>query len=197
LVLRLYAVVRLSFAEAGPAGETTYLDAYGIFLQAILGPTLEDLPEAPSAPSIKQELTSIVQHEVDATHQLVVKWGIVLEDSAPRNVMLDQSLNYQPFLIDFAQCFSKDTVFKQKAAQAKDEGGESWDHDVEFHELAREFDNAGAVGMPLQRLVRKKFGFELKIVYPDIDELLSTKVWYSMCGVLRPVLFTDGFLVVA
>lgn len=93
---RPYAVMRHLPAEEGPAGEATHLDVYVIILQAISGPTLEELPERPSAPSTEQEFTSIVQHAVDATPQLV-KWGILLEDSAPRRVMLDQFLNSQPF----------------------------------------------------------------------------------------------------
>ncbi|KAH6952138.1 hypothetical protein DER45DRAFT_648892 [Fusarium avenaceum] len=97
-----YAVMRLLLAEEGPAGEATHLDVYVIILQAISGPTLEELPETPSAPSTEQEFTSIVQHAVDTTPQFV-KWGILLEDSAPRSVMLDQSLNSRPFFVDFAQ----------------------------------------------------------------------------------------------
>ncbi|KAI6754895.1 hypothetical protein HG530_012647 [Fusarium avenaceum] len=102
LVPRPYAVMRLFLAEEGPAGEATHLDVYAIILQAISGPTLQELPERPSPPSTEQEFTSIVQHAVDATPQLV-KWGIPLEDSAPRSVMLDQSLNSQPLFVEFAR----------------------------------------------------------------------------------------------
>lgn len=60
LVPHPYAIMRLLLAEEGPAGEATHLDVYVIILQAISGPTLEEPPERPSAPSTEREFTSIV-----------------------------------------------------------------------------------------------------------------------------------------
>ncbi|PCD24053.1 hypothetical protein FGRA07_11496 [Fusarium graminearum] len=170
---RLYAVVRLHLPLDDNAAMADYLGVYGIILQSISGPTLEDLLETPCALSTQEHLTSIVQYRVDATNE-INKRGMVLEDRAPRNVVLEKSLQWWPFIIDLAQCLFKDTVFECQAAQARVEGDESQDLDEEFNELARMMDNAGNVGRPLQRQIRKGFGFDLNIMYPDVDELLRT-----------------------
>ncbi|CAJ0544003.1 Ff.00g040340.m01.CDS01 [Fusarium sp. VM40] len=73
LIPRLYAVMRLPLASEGLSEEACYLDVYVIILQAISGPTLEDLPEKPSVLSTEQALTSILQHVFNARRQLVVK----------------------------------------------------------------------------------------------------------------------------
>lgn len=170
---RLYAVVRLHLPLDDNAAMADYLGVYGIILQSISGPTLEDLLETPCAPSTQEHLTSIVQYTVDATNE-INKRGMVLEDRAPHNVVLEKSLQWWPFIIDLAQCLFKDTVFECQAAQARVEGDESQDLDEEFNELTRMMDNAGNVGRPLQRQIRKGFGFDLNIMYPDVDELLRT-----------------------
>ncbi|KNA98578.1 hypothetical protein FOXG_02899, partial [Fusarium oxysporum f. sp. lycopersici 4287] len=60
---------------------------------------------------------SILQRAVDSAQE-INKWGIVLGDRAPRNVAVDQT-SHQVFLVDFAQCFFRDTMF------------DPWDEDTE------------------------------------------------------------------
>ncbi|KAF4958465.1 hypothetical protein FGADI_2387 [Fusarium gaditjirri] len=108
LIPKLYAVVRLV-----TPGETTrvaeYLNIPGILLESIEGYSLDDLVTAPGAPATEQEWSSIVQRAIDSTHE-INKRGIILDDSAPRNVVVDQTTK-QVFIIDFAQCLFKDTMF--------------------------------------------------------------------------------------
>ncbi|KAF4438768.1 serine threonine- kinase fnkB [Fusarium acutatum] len=108
LIPKLYAVVRVVNSKENPR-EDEYLDIHGILLESIQGHSLDDLITAPCAPSTKQEWLSIVQRAVDSAHE-INKRGIILDDSAPRNVVVDQT-SHQVFHVDFAQCFFKDTMF--------------------------------------------------------------------------------------
>ncbi|KAH7265499.1 uncharacterized protein BKA55DRAFT_685966 [Fusarium redolens] len=135
LIPKLYAVVRVVTKENSL--ENGYLDVPGILLEPIAGHSLSDLLDAPCAPVTKQEWSSIIQRAVDSAHE-INKRGIVLDDSAPRNVAVDQT-SHQPFLVDFAQVHN----------------------------------NPAAIGLPMERRLRKKFGWKLDIAYPESDDLLS------------------------
>ncbi|KAF9784166.1 hypothetical protein IL306_008275 [Fusarium sp. DS 682] len=159
---KLYAVMRLLTGSK----KDGYLDIYGVLLEPIVGWSLDALPDSPDTPASQEEWTSIIQHAVDAAHE-VNKRGIILDDSAPRNVVVDQT-TYQPFLIDFAQCFFKDTMFSPREEEA-----EGWDADLEYCEIARDHDNPGAIGRVMQRRLQKMFGWKLDIAYPESGDLLS------------------------
>ncbi|KAF4495573.1 kinase-like domain [Fusarium agapanthi] len=106
---KLYAVVRVVPDEENTQ-DNEYLDVHGILLESIAGYCLDDLVSAHCAPKTYQEWLSIVQRAVDSAH-VINKHGIILDDSAPRNVVFDQTTR-QVFHVDFAQCFFKDTMFK-------------------------------------------------------------------------------------
>ncbi|KAF5590041.1 serine threonine kinase fnkB [Fusarium pseudoanthophilum] len=108
LIPKLYAVVR-AVADKENADENEYLHTHGILLQAVAGYALDDFINASCAPKTKHQWFSIVQRAVDAMHE-INKRGIILEDSAPRNVVVDR-MSHQVFHVDFAQCFFKDTMF--------------------------------------------------------------------------------------
>ncbi|PNP85141.1 hypothetical protein FNYG_01529 [Fusarium nygamai] len=128
--------------------------------------SLNDLIAAPCAPTTEEEWFSIVQSAVDSTHE-INKRGIVLDDSAPRNVVVDQT-THQVFIVDFSECFFRDTMFDRLAKKA-----EGWNAEAKYCEVVRANDNPGAIGLPMVRRVRKKFGWNLDIVYPKSDDLFS------------------------
>ncbi|KAF5019466.1 hypothetical protein F66182_8526 [Fusarium sp. NRRL 66182] len=167
MIPRLYAVIHLVAAGADDMPfKEDYIGIYVILLEAIPGYTLWDLPVTTYTPVTEQEWTSIVQRAVDSTHE-INKPGIILDDSAPRNIIIDKS-TYRPFLIDSSPCWFRDTM-SDLPSEAQEEG---WDTDAEFCEIAREHDNTGAIGRPMMRRLRSKFGFNLDITYPDSDDLL-------------------------
>ncbi|EXA41346.1 hypothetical protein FOQG_01992 [Fusarium oxysporum f. sp. raphani 54005] len=70
------------------------------------------------------------------------------------------------FLVDFTQCFFRDTMFDPWDEDAKD-----WDADAEYCEVVRMRDNPAAIALPMVRRVREKFGWKLDIVHPESDDL--------------------------
>ncbi|KAF5611237.1 serine threonine kinase fnkB [Fusarium subglutinans] len=106
---KLHVVVRLVPDEENTL-DSEYLNIHGILLESLAGHSLDDLIHAPSAPKSNSEWLSIVQRAVDSAH-VINKHGIILDDSAPRNVVFDETTR-QVLHVDFAQCFFKDTMFK-------------------------------------------------------------------------------------
>ncbi|CVK91267.1 uncharacterized protein FMAN_09410 [Fusarium mangiferae] len=108
LIPKFYAAVRLTTGVEN-TGEHSYFDILGILLESIDGYSLDEFIFEPCAPKTKREWLYIVQDAVDSVHE-INKRGIILDDSAPRNVVVEQA-SHQVFIIDFAQCFFKDTMF--------------------------------------------------------------------------------------
>ncbi|KLO83813.1 uncharacterized protein LW93_597 [Fusarium fujikuroi] len=108
LIPRFYAAVLVATGKKNTR-KNSYFGIHGILLESIEGHSLDEFISKPCAPTTEQEWLSIVQHAVDSVHE-INKRGIILDDSAPRNVVVDRT-SHQVFLIDFAQCFFKDTVF--------------------------------------------------------------------------------------
>lgn len=74
--------------------------------------------------------------------------------------MVVNQTSHQVFLVDFAQCFSRDTVFDPWYEDTED-----WDADAEFCKVIRMRDNPVAIALPMVRRLREKFGWKLDIVY--------------------------------
>ncbi|KAG9499666.1 hypothetical protein J7337_008125 [Fusarium musae] len=165
LIPKLYATVRVVTAKENKQ-EDEYLDIHGILLEPIAGCSLNDLIAATCAPTTKEEWFSIAQSAVHSTHE-INKRGIVLDDSTPRNVVIDQT-THQAFIVDFSECFFRDTMSDRWAKEA-----EGWNAEAEYCEVVRANDNPGAIGLPMARRVRKKFGWNLDIVHPKSNGLLS------------------------
>ncbi|KAF5966167.1 hypothetical protein FBULB1_11796 [Fusarium bulbicola] len=167
LIPKLYAVVHVVTAKENTQQYNEYLDIHGILLEPIAGCSLRDLITAPPyAPTTKEEWSSIVQCAVDSVHE-INKRGIVLGDSAPCNVVVGQT-SHHVFFVDFAGCFFRDTMFYDWEKEA-----EGWDAAAEYCEVVRTHNNPAAIGLPMVRRVRKKFGWNLDIIYPESDDMLS------------------------
>ncbi|KAF5632438.1 serine threonine kinase fnkB [Fusarium tjaetaba] len=168
LIPELYALVRVVPTSASPKQD--YQTVYGILLQHIPGVNLDDIIEEgnPARPTTQKGWTSLIQQAIDATYE-INKRGVILYDSAPRNVVVEAS-TFQPFIVDFAQCFFKDKLIQE----AVDSGvaGQGWDGDAEFCETAERFDNCSAVGRSIVRRLRDSFGFTVEVRYPKAGELL-------------------------
>ncbi|EWG38573.1 hypothetical protein FVEG_01763 [Fusarium verticillioides 7600] len=126
LIPKLYATVRVVTAKENKQ-EDEYLDIHGILLEPIAGCSLNDLIAATCAPTTKEEWFSIARSAVDSTHE-INKRGIVLDDSTPRNVVIDQT-THQAFIVDFSECFFRDTMSDRWAKEA-----EGWNAEAEYCE---------------------------------------------------------------
>ncbi|KAG5746101.1 hypothetical protein H9Q70_011195 [Fusarium xylarioides] len=171
LIPELYALVRVVPPGATSASpKQDYQTVYGILLQHIPGVNLDDIIEEEARPTTQQGWTSLIQKAIDATYE-INKRGVILDDSAPRNVVVETS-TFQPFIIDFAQCFFKDKLIQEWVDSGAAAEGQGWDGDAEFCETARKFDNCSAVGLSMVRRLKSSFGFTVEVRSPKAGELL-------------------------
>jgi hypothetical protein len=165
-VPRMLAQVNLSAIplEAGP-----YFDVRGILLERIDGYCLEDLTLGP-LPRNLREWQEIIQSAADAAHEINER-GIIMEDCAPRNVVVDRQ-SHTPRIVDLAQCRFRDELVNHwfKRGWHEDEG---WDPDVEYWEQASSQCNPGAIGAVMVNIVQKKTGVKLDIGYPDYRAIIA------------------------
>ncbi|KAF4978225.1 hypothetical protein FZEAL_5330 [Fusarium zealandicum] len=121
-------------------GTENYLDFKGVLMEVITGYNLWDLPTSCAAPADKGEWPGIIQQAVDTAHE-INKRGLILKDSGPRNVVVDQS-SQTPSLIDFAQCLFKDRLFEllEEMSSSEDDDNDNedeWDAETEFWQRVR------------------------------------------------------------
>ncbi|KAM0342394.1 hypothetical protein ACHAPU_009581 [Fusarium lateritium] len=181
---RMYAHVRL----ASPAIDTDgtadtdsedYLRVYGVLMESIPGSSLWDL--AASLPdSDPNEWSAIAQRAVDAVHD-INKHGIILLDSGPRNVMVDENTK-TPFIIDIAQCYFKDELFElweemglkdyEKAEDDVEDDG-PWHEEIEYWRHVRSHQNPASIGLVLSKRIQKENNVELSIKYPDYEDIIA------------------------
>ncbi|KAH7210758.1 uncharacterized protein BKA55DRAFT_600040 [Fusarium redolens] len=158
---KLYALVRVVAPGATPASpKEDYQTVYGILFEHI----------QETRPATQEDWTSLIQRAIDATYE-VNKRGIILDDSSPRNVVVKAS-TYQPFLVDFAQCFFKDKLIRKWVNSGVAAEGQGWDGDANFCEAADTLDNSGTIGQSMVRRLKKSFGFTVEFRYPKVEELL-------------------------
>ncbi|KAF5532221.1 kinase-like domain-containing protein [Fusarium mexicanum] len=160
-VPRMYASVRLSSSSAS-GDMSKYFTVNGILLQFIPGCSLYDLPESPSSPT-QQEWASIVQRAVQGAHEINQR-DILHKDSCPRNVVVDAD-SHQPFIIDLAQCYFKDQLFKDWEHFGFGEGQEDWTPEAQWCESLRCRDNPGSIGLPMQSKLKRVKGFSIDVKY--------------------------------
>ncbi|KAL2126355.1 hypothetical protein VTI74DRAFT_1129 [Chaetomium olivicolor] len=172
LVPRVLAHVSLSTTQlaAMPPEIAPYFEVKGILLERIDGFCLEDLTLATPLPSNLRTWQQLIQSAADAAHE-INRCGIIMEDCAPRNVVVDKQ-SHTPRIIDLAQCRFRDELVEQwyKWEWHEDDG---WDPDVEYWEQARSTDNPGAIGAVMVNLVQKKTGAKLPIRYPDYRAIIA------------------------
>ena len=157
-----------SFA-AIPQEAAPYFEVKGVLLEHIDGYCLEDLTLGPLPRNLK-EWERIVQSAADAAHE-INKRGIIMEDCAPRNVVVDRQ-SYTPRIVDLAQCRFRDRLVKDwhKWEWHEDEG---WDPDVEHWEQVSTTCNPGAIGAVMVNRIQKKTGIKLGIAYPDYTAIIG------------------------
>ncbi|KAF5578238.1 kinase-like domain protein [Fusarium subglutinans] len=164
LVPRLYASVRLSSSSAS-GDMSKYYSVSGILLQFIPGGSLYDLPETPTSPTSQQEWTSIVQRVIQGAYE-INQCHILLKDSCPRNVIVEAD-SHQPFIIDLAQCYFKDQLFKDWEHFGFGERQEDWTPEAQWCESVRCRDNPGSIALPMQSKLKRVKGFSIDVKYPE------------------------------
>jgi hypothetical protein len=179
---RLYAHVRLVSREPDMPHEllqpqmARYFDVKGILVELIPGYNLSDLATSPLAPRDRSKWPALVQSAVDAAHHINTR-GVIMDDCAPRNVMVKQGDPQTPFIIDFAQCCFKDKLIKRweeiGLGDEDSEDEEEWNPDVEYCERLRNSDNPADIGAVMANLLLRATGMKLDIKYPDYDMLID------------------------
>ncbi|KAK3309862.1 uncharacterized protein B0T15DRAFT_16390 [Chaetomium strumarium] len=172
LVPRMLAHVSLSptkLATTIPQEAASYFNIEGILLERIDGYCLSDLTGFPP-PSNLKEWQQIIQSAADAAHE-INKYGIIMKDCAPRNVVVDRRSN-TPRIVDLAQCRFQDELEKRwnKQGWHEDEG---WDPDVEYWEQVGAACNPAAIGAVMVMRIQKKTGVKLDIKYPDYESIIA------------------------
>ncbi|KAK4233135.1 hypothetical protein C8A03DRAFT_48226 [Achaetomium macrosporum] len=153
LVPHVLAHVSLSTTQltAMPPEAAPYFEVKGILLERIDGFCLEDLTLATPLPSNLRTWQQLIQSGADVAHE-INRRGIIMEDCAPRNVVVDKQ-SHTPRIIDLAQCRFRDELVEQWY---------KWDTD-----------NPGAIGAVMVNLVQKKTGAKLPIRYPDYRAIIA------------------------
>ncbi|KAF5637159.1 kinase-like domain protein [Fusarium sp. NRRL 52700] len=95
--------------------------------------------------------------------QFISGWSL---DSCPRKVVVDAD-SHQPFIIDLAQCYFKDQLFKVWEHFGFGEGQEDWTPEAKWCESVRCRDNPGSMGLPMQSKLRRVKGFLIDVKYPE------------------------------
>ncbi|KAG7287281.1 hypothetical protein NEMBOFW57_006788 [Staphylotrichum longicolle] len=96
---------------------------------------------------------AIIQAAADAAHQ-INKRGVLMEDGAPRNVMVETRLQ-KPFIIDLAQCLFKDKMLRRWLENGYADDDDGWDPEAEYWERARQHGNPAAIGVQVERTNKK------------------------------------------
>ncbi|KAK4151398.1 hypothetical protein C8A00DRAFT_45403 [Chaetomidium leptoderma] len=149
----------------------SYFKVRGVLLQVIDGYRLWDIATSPgAAPADPTAWPAIIQAAVDAAHE-INRRGVRMEDSAPRNVMVDARAQ-KPFIIDLAQCRFKDKMIKRWLRSGWTDGVDDWDPDVEYWEWVAQRDNPGAIAAIMRTQLRQQKGMELDVKLPDYDEII-------------------------
>lgn len=152
-----------------PHGAASYFDVRGNLLERIDGYCLEDLTRSP-LPSNLKKWQQIIQLAADAAHEINER-GIIMEDCAPRNVVVDRQ-SHTPRIVDLAQCRFRDELVNRwyKRGWHEDEG---WDPDVEYWQQVSGKCNPGAIGAVMVNLIQQRTGVKLDIRYPDYRAIIG------------------------
>ncbi|KAH6949479.1 hypothetical protein DER45DRAFT_599946 [Fusarium avenaceum] len=191
MIPRLYAQVRVASKDNCNADYNEYMSVKGILLQAIPGCNLWDFAKSPSSPQSHQKWTCIVQKAVDAAHE-INKNDVILDDSGPRNVVVDKA-THTSFIVDLAQCTFKNDMFQLWEAEGFDsdseeeeENGDDRNLEVEWWSRIRARENPASIGLLMTKRLLKTHGLKLEFQYPDYQQLLdAAKVSAASPGVPR------------
>ncbi|KAF5988717.1 hypothetical protein FBULB1_1325 [Fusarium bulbicola] len=112
-----------------------------------------------------QEWTLIVQRAVQGAYEINQR-DILLKDSCPRNVVVGAD-SHQPFIIDLAQCYFKDQLFKDWEHFGFGEGQEDWTPEAQWCESVRCRDNPGSIALSMQSKLKRVKGISIDVKYPE------------------------------
>ncbi|KAK4105347.1 hypothetical protein N658DRAFT_462525 [Parathielavia hyrcaniae] len=172
LVPRLHAHVSLSAPELAtiiPQETAPYFEVRGILLERIDGYGLENLTLGP-LPQNLRTWHHIIHLAVDAAHE-INKRGVIMEDCAPRNVVVDEQ-SQTPRIVDLAQCNFRDEMVSEWYQWGWHED-EDWDPDVEYWEQVGTVDNPGAIEAVMATRVQRRTGVKLDFRYPDWSVIIA------------------------
>ncbi|KAG7292161.1 hypothetical protein NEMBOFW57_002196 [Staphylotrichum longicolle] len=143
-------------------------DAQGMLVPRIHGHV--SLSATKLAAIIPQETAPYFELAVDAAHE-INKRGVIMEDCAPRNVVVDRQ-SQTPRLVDLARCIFRDEMASEWC-QWRWHEDENWDPDVEYWEQASTTSNPGAIGAVMANRVQRKTGVKLDFRYPDWSGIIA------------------------
>jgi hypothetical protein len=176
---RMYAHVRIAPRDLGVPTDllqsqtTPYFEVKGVLLEVIDGYSLWDIATSPTAPGNPQAWPAIIQAASDTAHK-INKRGVIMQDCAPRNVMVDARIQ-KPFIIDLAQCLFKDKMvadwLKRGWTRGDGDGGYDWDPDVEYWERVAQRNNPAAIGAVMRTRLLQQKGMKLDIKFQDYDKI--------------------------
>jgi len=156
-----------------PPGAASCFEIRGILLEFIDGYSLQDMTTSPLAPPSNnpRKRQHIIQSAVDFAHE-INRRGIIMEDCAPRNVVVDKRTQ-TPRVLDLAQCHFRDELVRLWREWGWHED-EEWDPDVEYWEHVQGADNnPEAIGVPMVHRMKKETGVALDIRYPDCRGIIA------------------------
>ncbi|KAL2193174.1 hypothetical protein P885DRAFT_46007 [Corynascus similis CBS 632.67] len=148
-----------------------YFEVRGVLLEVVDGYRLWDIATSQDAPADPKQWPAIIQTAVDAAHQINTR-GILMEDCAPRNVMVDTRLQ-KPFIIDFAQCLFKDKMITRWLENGYADDDDDWVPEGEYWERVRQHDNPGAIGAVMRTRLLQQKGIELDVKFPDCYKIIE------------------------
>ncbi|KAI6750651.1 hypothetical protein HG530_014547 [Fusarium avenaceum] len=191
MIPQLYAQVRVASKDNCNADCSEYMSVKGILLQFIPGCNLWDFAKSPSSPQSHREWTCIVQQAIDAAHE-INKRDVILDDSGPRNVVVDKA-THVPFIVDLAQCTFKNDLFQLWEAEGFDsdseeeeENGDDRNLEVEWWSRIRARENPASIGLLMTKRLLKTHGLKLEFQYPDYQQLIQTaKISAASPGISR------------
>ncbi|KAF5242040.1 hypothetical protein FANTH_8875 [Fusarium anthophilum] len=118
-----------------------------------------------SSSSASGEMSAYYSRAVQGAYEINQR-DILLKDSCPRNVVVDAD-SHQPFIIDLAQCYFKDQLFKDWEHFGFGEGQEDWTPEAQWCESVRCRDNPGSIGLPIQSKLKRVKGLSIDVKYPE------------------------------
>jgi hypothetical protein len=167
LVPRLYAHVSLlsatKLATNIPPEAAPYFEVRGILLERIDGYCLDNLTLGP-LPKDLRTWQHIIQLAADAAYE-INKHGVIMEDCAPRNVVVDEK-SQTPRIVDLAPCIFRDEMVSEWYEWGWNED-EDWDPEIEYWEQVCSRSNPGAIAAVMANRIQRKTGVKLEFKYPN------------------------------
>ncbi|KAL2126374.1 hypothetical protein VTI74DRAFT_1092 [Chaetomium olivicolor] len=177
LIPHMYAHVCIAPSDLGVPADllqsqtAPYFEVRGVLLEVIDGYRLWDIATSQGAPADPKQWPAIIQAAADAAH-MINKRGVLMEDCAPRNVIVETRLQ-KPFIIDLAQCLFKDKMVRRWLENGYADDDDDWDPEEEYWERARQHSNPAAIGVVMRTRLLQQKGMKLDIKFPDYEKIMA------------------------